>query len=239
MKAIIIGAGRGRRLMPSTANTPKCFAEVGGRPILEWIVDAFAANGVTRVCFVGGYLIETVQASHPEFRFHHNADWENNNILASLMCAEEEMDEPFVSCYSDTLFTAEAVARVLSSEADQSLLVDTAWLARYKERTMHPPDDAEKVTVSNGMVTRVHREIEPGEAHGEFTGMAKFSAAGAAALRAHYRSSEAGKNPKAYLIHLFQEMIEQGVKFAHADTVGGYMEIDTQQDFELARRDWR
>ena len=28
MKAIIIGAGRGRRLMPTTAETPKCFAEV-------------------------------------------------------------------------------------------------------------------------------------------------------------------------------------------------------------------
>jgi choline kinase len=104
---------------------------------------------------------------------------------------------------------------------------------------MHPPDDAEKVTVSNGLVTRVHRGIEPGEAHGEFTGVAKFSAAGAAVLRSHYHSSEAGKNPKSYLIHLFQEMIEKGVKFAHADTAGGYMEIDTQQDFELARRDWR
>ena len=66
MKAIIIGAGRGRRLMPSTADTPKCFAQVGGRPILEWIVDAFAANGVTRVCFVGGYLIEKVRASCAE-----------------------------------------------------------------------------------------------------------------------------------------------------------------------------
>jgi choline kinase len=239
MKAIIIGAGRGRRLMPSTANTPKCFAQVGGRPILGWIVSAFAANRVTKVCFVGGYLIEKVRAAYPEFRFYHNTGWEDNNILASLMCAEEEMDEPFVSCYSDTLFTAEAVERVLASEADQSLLLDTAWLERYKERTMHPPDDAEKATVRNGVVTRVHRGIEPREAHGEFTGMAKFSAAGAAALRAHYHSSEAGKDAKAYLIHLFQEMIEKGVQFAHADTAGGYMEIDTQQDFELARRDWR
>jgi len=32
MKAIIIGAGRGRRLMPTTADTPKCYAEIQGRP---------------------------------------------------------------------------------------------------------------------------------------------------------------------------------------------------------------
>ena len=33
MQAIIIGAGRGQRLMPTTADTPKCFAEVNGRRI--------------------------------------------------------------------------------------------------------------------------------------------------------------------------------------------------------------
>jgi hypothetical protein len=28
------------------------------------------------------------------------------------------------------------------------------------------------------------------------------------------------------------------VKFGHADTPGDYMEVDTQEDFELARRFW-
>ena len=50
---------------------------------------------------------------------------------------------------------------------------------------------------------------------------------------------EAAVFEKAYLILLLQEMIEAGVKVAHADTPGGYMEVDTQEDFELAQRDWR
>jgi hypothetical protein len=33
-------------------------------------------------------------------------------------------------------------------------------------------------------------------------------------------------------------MIEQGVEMAHVDTPGGYIEVDTQQDFEYARRVW-
>jgi choline kinase len=238
MKAILIGAGRGRRLMPSTADTPKCFAQVRGRRILDWILDALAANGVTRIAFIGGYQIDKVRSAYPHFRFHHNTGWEHNNILASLMCAESEMDEPFVSCYSDTLFTPDAVGRLLQSQADIALLTDTGWLARYRHRTQHPPDDAEKVAASNGLVTRIHRDIDPARAWGEFTGMARFSAAGAALLREHYHRSQAGRNPKAYLIHLFQEMIEKGVPMAHVDTPGGYMEIDTQQDFELAQRDW-
>ena len=35
-----------------------------------------------------------------------------------------------------------------------------------------------------------------------------------------------------------QEMIEAGVALGHADTSGNYMEVDTQEDFELARKHW-
>ena len=45
-RAIIIGAGRGERLMPTTADAPKCFAEVGGRRILDWTVEALTSAGV-------------------------------------------------------------------------------------------------------------------------------------------------------------------------------------------------
>ena len=44
---------------------------------------------------------------------------------------------------------------------------------------------------------------------------------------------------KAYLIQLFQEMVERGELLTAVETPGGYMEIDTQQDFDLARRFWR
>ena len=93
------------------------------------------------------------------------------------MYAEDLMDEPFICCYSDILFTADVVRRVLATPPI-SRFIDTGWLERYEHRTNHPPDDAEKVTVANGLVTRVHRGIEVDAAYGEFTGVAKFSAQG-------------------------------------------------------------
>jgi len=249
MKAIIIGAGRGVRLMPTTADSPKCFAEVGGQRILDFAVAAFAANGVKHIAFIGGYQIDKVRAAYPQFVFHHNADWQNNNILASLMCAESEMDEPFMCCYSDILFTADVVRRTMENPDDLAVVVDTKWTDRYVHRSQHPSDDAEKVTTRNGSVTRIHRDIAEADAHGEYIGLAKFSAKGAQTLREHYHRCraqydgkpfrEAKEFKKAYLIHLFQEMIEQGTQFAHVDTPGGYMEVDTQEDFQLARESWR
>lgn len=249
MRAIIIGAGRGIRLMPTTADTPKCFAQVGDRRILDWTLGAFRDHDVEDIAFIGGYQIEKVREAYPEFTFRHNDNWENNNILASLFYAEDLMDEPFICCYSDILFRSSVVEALQASEGDMVLSVDTAWLQRYENRTQHPSDDAEKVTASNGLVTRVHRGIEEADAYGEYTGVAKFTVDGAARLREHYhrcRDAYVGKPfreaksfEKAYLIHLFQEMIEAGEEFGHVDTDGGYIEVDTQEDFEFARVNWK
>src|SRR5437867_129054 len=151
MQAIIIGAGRGQRLMPTTADTPKCFADVGGRRILDWILAAFEANGIDRVCFIGGYQIDKVRQAYPHFTFRHNDNWANNNILGSLMYAEDRMNEPFLCCYSDILFTADVVRRLQETDADMGLGVDVNWRDRYAHRTNHPEDDAEKVTVHDGL----------------------------------------------------------------------------------------
>lgn len=248
MRIIVIGAGRGSRLMPTTADAPKCFAEVSGKSLLDWGLDAFRANGFDRIAFIGGYQIEKVRTRHPQFEFRHNDNWPNNNILASLFYAEDLMTEPFICCYSDILFTPDIVGRLAASPSDIALGVDTAWLARYEHRSQHPSDDAEKATAANGRVTRVHREISESDAHGEFIGVAKFSARGAAQLREHYHERrkqfagqpwrEAKLFEKAYFIHLLQDMLESGATMAHVDTPGGYIEVDTQEDFDYARRNW-
>ena len=248
MRVIFIGAGRGSRLMPTTGNEPKCFARVRDKRILDWNLEAFARNGIDDIAFIGGYLIDTVRAAYPQFTFRHNDDWPNNNILASLMYAEDLMDEPFICCYSDTLYSANLIAGVAASDHDITVSADTGWAERYTDRTEHPADDAEKLTAQNGVVTRIHRGIDVAEAWGEYTGVAKFSVAGARQLKEHFarcRAQFAGRAfreavvfEKAYFIHLLQDMIEHGVKVHHVDTASEYIEIDTQQDFEYAQTNW-
>src|SRR3954467_11879344 len=159
MQAIIIGAGRGQRLMPPTADPPKCFAEVGGRRILDWALAALRANGIDRVAFIGGYQTDKVRAAYPRATFRHNADWPNNNILASLFHAQDLMDGPFLCSYSDVLFTPEVVRRCRADPSDMALVADAEWAHRYADRTEPPPDDAEKVLGADGRVTRVARDI--------------------------------------------------------------------------------
>src|SRR5207253_1923922 len=129
MKAIIIGAGRGRRLMPTTADTPKCYAEVNGRRLLDWALRAFAEANITDLCFIGGYQIEKVRRDYPQFTFRHNTGWEHNNILASLMHAEDQMNEGFICCYSDILFTTDVVRRLMQHPDRKSTRLNSSHVA--------------------------------------------------------------------------------------------------------------
>ena len=248
VKAIIIGAGRGARLKAMTDNQPKCYATIGGRRILDWTLDAFDDAGLRDKVFIGGYQIDQIRRDYPNLTFRHNADWQNNNILLSLFHAEDDMADGFVCAYSDILFKGSIVRDALDHPGDIVLCVDTHWRDRYQHRSQHPEHDAEKVIADGDRVTNIHRDIESAAADGEYIGVAKFTPRGAAIFKEHYHRirreyaakpwREAKVFEKAYLILLFQELIEKGVPIHMVPTHGDYMEIDTEEDYALANHDW-
>lgn len=61
-RAIVLAAGRGRRLRPHTDKTPKPLLPVRGRPMLAYTLDALAAAGAVEICLVVGYLEEQIAA---------------------------------------------------------------------------------------------------------------------------------------------------------------------------------
>ncbi len=249
MRAIIIGAGRGQRLQPLTDDSHKTLTETKGKRILDWILDALVGGGVDDIVYIDGFHGEVIRAEYPQFTYVRNADWESNNIMESLMCAEEYMNVPFISTYCDILYTPALVKALVESPADIALGMDTDWVEHYRYRTQHPPRDAEKATVRDGLVTKVNRGLNPEIVYGEFIGVAKFTVAGAQSLRGHYHRCkrayaggpfrESPRFERSMLIHLLDEMIEQGVPIAHVDTPGDYREIDTHEDRELAETYWR
>ena len=49
IKAIILSAGQGRRLLPLTENSPKCLLPISGKTIIEWQIDALLAAGIEEI----------------------------------------------------------------------------------------------------------------------------------------------------------------------------------------------
>src|SRR3989442_15121749 len=66
MKAVILAAGEGARMGPFTASVPKVMIPVGNRPLLEYVVQALADNGVRDLIFIVGYRRERIQSPFHE-----------------------------------------------------------------------------------------------------------------------------------------------------------------------------
>lgn len=253
-RAIVIAAGRGKRLRPYTDAAPKCLVPVGGRSILEWQLRAFRACGVRDVIVIRGYRGEVLADRLPELggdiRLVDNPDWEQNNILESLFFADAELDGPLLLSYSDIVFTESVAARAAGAPGDIALVIDRDFASIYEGRTEHPLDEAEVAEVRGGRVTRVgKRALAPEDAQGEFIGLVKLSSEGAATLRAAWaelrmryegrRDAPFQRAPSfraAYLTDMLQYLIDAGHALRPVEIRGGWREIDTAQDLERAER---
>lgn len=60
--AMILAAGRGERMQPLTDNTPKSMLKVGGKPLIQYHVEALARAGFKRLVINYAHLGEQIQA---------------------------------------------------------------------------------------------------------------------------------------------------------------------------------
>lgn len=245
MKAIIVAAGPGSRLNPLTNEMPKCLLEVGGKTIIERALEALRENGIEKIAVVRGYCSHLID--YPNITYYENPNYRENNILRSLFYAEGEMNDDLIFSYSDIVYSSEIVAKLMECESEIALTVDVNWLQHYNGRDRHPISEAELVKVANGKVVKIGKGIvNSEEAHGEFIGLAKFSKSGAELMKAAYHRvaeehpvapfQNAASLEKAYMTDMIQELVDNGSLVQSIDIEGGWMEIDTQQDLERARR---
>lgn len=245
MKAIIVAAGAGNRLMPITNDQPKCLLNVGGMTIMLRQLQALKECGIGDISVVRGYMKDMI--GYPDIKYYENTDYENNNILKSLFYAEAEMDDEFIFSYSDIVYGKDILQKLIDRPDDISIVVDTDWLSHYEGRDQHPVTEAELVAVEGDRVTRIGKDVVlPDEAYGEFIGLAKFSQRGAGILRSVFhavvkeygdgRFQRAASIDKAYLTDMVQELVDRGYVVRNVDIRGGWQEIDTPQDLERARK---
>jgi choline kinase len=258
-RAVVVAAGMGRRLAPYTDEMPKCLVPVRGRPMLCRALDSFRAEGLSDFVVVRGYRADVLERRRAELgpgvRFVENPDYERNNILQSLFRAHAELDTPFVFTYADIVFAPEVVTALMAARGDICLVVDRRFADLYEGRTLHPLAEAEVCRVGlDGAVELVgKRSLPAAEATGEFIGLAKFSAAGAAVLSSTWQRLDAERAgtpdrpfqrapswQNAFVTDLLQELIGAGVRVDPVYIDGRWREIDTVQDLERAEAnvDW-
>ena len=117
MKAIILAAGKGVRMLPLTLDRPKIFVEVNGKPFLMHILDRLYQAGFcdNDIAIVAGYKKEKIE----EYLEEHNLAVtviEQPALLGTgdaLYQARSFVDEEdFIALYGDNLFSVDDFVNV-------------------------------------------------------------------------------------------------------------------------------
>lgn len=93
MKAIILAAGKGTRLLPMTLVKPKPLLEIHGKTILENAIDILKEGGVDDITVVTGYKHELFDPLQKKLGFKKvvSEDFASKNSSASLKLVKDEI----------------------------------------------------------------------------------------------------------------------------------------------------
>jgi choline kinase len=121
-RAIVLAAGQGLRLATGSDGRPKCLLEVGGRALLDRLLDLLIAGRAEPLVVVGYGADGVALAVGDRARLVENAAFDRGSIV-SLRIGLAEAPGPVVFLDADVLCHSAIVGRLLRG-GDSSLLVD-------------------------------------------------------------------------------------------------------------------
>ncbi|MBD5444740.1 MAG: phosphocholine cytidylyltransferase family protein [Lachnospiraceae bacterium] len=247
MKAIILAAGQGTRLKKYTENLPKGMLSFMGKTIIERQIEMYRKCGIENIIVVRGFAAEKI--TYEGIKYYMNEDYANTNMVESLMAAKSEFDDDIVVSYSDILFEEEMLKTMMKSKADFAVAVDDDWKKYWQKRYGRVDFDTESLSIdANGNIVELGLEnpkLEDIDAR--YIGLLKFSRQGlqhiVKIMEAAYQNFEdkpwqqSGKTvKKAYMTDLLNAIIESGEKVRAEHFHNGWIEFDTNEDYENACR---
>lgn len=241
MKSIILAAGRGSRLGERTKDRPKCMCTLLGRTLLERCLSSLEGAGIALADtgIVTGYRSEMFTV--PNVTYFHSPDWEKTNMFWSLTMAREWLEtEPCLVCYSDVVFSSNAVRKLVESTAPLAITYYTSYWDLWSRRMEDPLSDLETFKLSpEGRLLEIgKRPQDRAEIQGQFMGLLRFTPESWAWVEETIRQPMAKTAEKLDMTTLLQELLQRGRPVQALPTSDLWLECDSGQDIEVYERDF-
>jgi L-glutamine-phosphate cytidylyltransferase len=242
--AILLSAGQGSRMLPLTAERPKCLIEFSGRSLLAWQIEMLARGGVKRIDVVTGFMTDMVDEHlaaiddprvtiTPRFNpFYKVAD-----NLGSCWIARDVMEGDFLILNGDTLVSEEIVARVQhgsSHEGGWPITVTVDVKPAYDSDDMKVARDP---VHPDGRLARIGKTLTAEESNAESIGFLAFRGEGADMFREAVRKWM--RTPEG-VQHWYLKVIDSLAPTGKVGTLSieglGWAEVDFLNDIEIATK---
>jgi len=168
-QAVILAAGEGQRLRPFTVTKPKVMLSIADKPILQYVVESLAQNGIRQIVIVVGYRREQIfdyMGAGEQFGVNvvYITQKQQLGTAHALAQAKDTVKDEFLVLPGDNLIEAGTIAQFVTMKPNAVLVKEVDNTARYGV-----------VTTEGGVVKDI--EEKPKEAKGNIvnTGIYLFT----------------------------------------------------------------
>lgn len=236
MEAIILAAGRGRRMQKS--DLPKCLLRVGGRALLDYQLQNLVQLSITQVTLCIGYEGDLIRRFVEEAGYPLNIHWvinpdylTTNNSYSLALTLKDRPASDFMVINGDNL---------LDPRIFELLANGTGSLLPYIVKPTYDPEDMKVCfghSSQGSWLTRIGKDIRPSDAQGESLGIRRFAPPFSLIFQDQLHrliNQPEGKNQ--FFTAAIQSAINAGGRLAMADVTHlCYADVDFDHDIKEAQ----
>lgn len=235
--AILLSAGQGSRMLPLTAEMPKCMIDFSGRSLLAWQVEMLVRGGVQRIDVVTGFMADKVDAEvraiardRVEIVTRFNPFYKVADNLGSCWIARDAMRDDFLILNGDTLVSEAIVQRVQQ---------DSGWpiAVTVDVKPGYDSDDMKVSRAADGRLERIGKTLTADQSNAESIGFLAFRGEGPAMFRS---AVEATMRTPEGVQHWYLKVIDGLAATGKVGTVSieglEWGEVDFLNDVEVGAR---
>ena len=215
--------------------------DVRGQPLLGRLVDTLKGGGILDITVVRGYRKEMVNL--PTVKTIDNDQFATTGEVSTLACAADKLKGETILAYGDVLFRQYIIDQIAEIDGDIVLAVDALWSERDPDPASRTRDLVSSSTPFNTgylndeviSVREIGHDLKANEIDGEWIGVARLSADGAATVRDELNNMSAdGSLEKASLTDLFTRLLARNVPIQILYVAGQWLDIDNPGDLRDA-----
>ena len=235
--AVLLAAGRGKRLGDLTADTPKPLLDIAGSPLISHIVDALVSAGVETFVVVTGYLSEQIEQwaktysrENPGIKITTVRQSELNGTGGAMLAAQMHLvgAARFVFGWGDILMDRANYPRFIHHAR-----VDEYDLMLAVNRVRDPFRGAAVYVDNHMIVERLDEKPAAGTAKTEWNNAGLFATG--PMIFDYVAKLEASARGEIELPGAIAKMIADGRVVRAVDVRGFWSDVGTREDLEKAR----
>ena len=168
MRAIILAAGQGKRILPLTKDIPKCLLDVGGISILEYQLQICEKLKINEIYIVVGFKFwHIMRKIGNSVTYIINKNYATTNSLYSFWLAKEIIQDDIIVLNSDVIFHEHILRQLIKSKENNIISAD--FRKDFTSEDMKIRVDGDK------RLLEISKDIEDSKAMAENLGIVKLS----------------------------------------------------------------